>query len=130
MLGPSKEFYLMNVNSHLRSADSFTETRILQANELTGKILDLQESYSKKLKSKRYNGTIPILMSADLNDLPKSTPYNIITHHPRLRLQSAYADPVTGEEPEFTNYCHRGKYDVQCTKDYMWHTKAHFVVEE
>ena len=51
-------------------------------------------------------------MSADLNDLPKTTPYNIITHHPRLGLRSAYSDPETGEEPEFTNYCHRGKYDV------------------
>ena len=85
----------MNVNTHLRSADSFTETRILQADEITSRMLDLQKSFSKKMKSRLYNGTLPILMSADLNDLPGTTPYNIITHNPHLKVKSAYCDPLT-----------------------------------
>lgn len=60
-----------------------------------------------------------------------ATPTDHENHYParvypmlgRQELQSAYADPVTGLEPEYTTWkCRRNQNEVKHTLDYIWYT--------
>jgi len=128
---------LLLANTHLFWDPNYADVKLVQALALVRAI-------------ERRCGDVAVLIGADLNALPESAVYELLSagcvrpQHKELRsisrnavkaavvdalhplehslgLQSAYAFVQGGEEPLFTNYTTRFKG----TLDYLWYSKHH-----